>query len=101
MFVLNGAGQGLDQIFNFKTEAGDKLKFVGVASNQIDAQALGADLSVTVDSTQVALLMEKGTFTLNDLMAHGHLIFAQQRADVPRGKCIARVVGVRFTATKC
>jgi Ca2+-binding RTX toxin-like protein len=74
-FVVNEAGAGVDTIFDFDAGLGDKLEFRGVSVGQIGVQAIGADLSVTVGGSEVALLTGKSDLTMDELLAKGSLLF--------------------------
>jgi Ca2+-binding RTX toxin-like protein/Tol biopolymer transport system component len=75
VFVLNAAGEGVDQIFDFGANQGDKLELRGVARHQLQVQDTGQDLSVQVGGTEVAVLMGQGDLTLEELLAQGSLVF--------------------------
>jgi Ca2+-binding RTX toxin-like protein len=75
VFVLNAAGEGVDQIFDFGAGQGDKLELRGVARNQLRVEETGQDLSVQVGGTEVAVLMGQGDLTLEELLAQGSLVF--------------------------
>ncbi len=75
VFVLNAAGEGVDQIFDFGADQGDKLELRGVARHQLQVEETGQDLSVQVGGTEVAVLMGQGDLTLEELLAQGSLVF--------------------------
>jgi Ca2+-binding RTX toxin-like protein len=75
-FVLNDAGMGTDLIFGFDVTMGDRLEFRGVAQSAVRVEAVGADLSVQVGTTEVARLVDRDDVTIEDLLARGSLLFA-------------------------
>lgn len=75
VFALNAPGDGVDRIFDFGAAMGDRLELRGVAQAQFQVAAVGADLSVRVGGTEVALLMGQSGLTLEELLAQGSLVF--------------------------